>query len=106
MDDVGLQGKGEEAVPAPIEARAGIEPLAMFGGVQPLPLQPEVMTETVAFEQPLQPCLVWAIEGQRLALQGRQQTVGAGSIGTGGSAGARSVESAEQEPGAVAPHGK
>ena len=106
MDDVGLEREGEEAVPAPIEARTGVEPLAMVRRVQPLPLQPQVVTEAVAVEQPLQPRLVGAVEGQRLALHGREQTVGAGSIGTGGSAGARSVESAEQEPGAVAPHGQ
>ena len=97
MDDVRLQRERESACQTPAQPRAGVETFAMFGRVEPLPLQPQVVLEPGAVKQPLQPRLVGAIEGERLALNRRQQSMGTGAVGPGRRAGAGRVERAEDE---------
>jgi hypothetical protein len=52
----------------------------MLGCVQPLPYDPDLVRKERAIELPLEPCFIRPLEGQRLALERRQQPVEAIAI--------------------------
>src|SRR5688500_6022737 len=104
MNDVCLQWQCERRGDAPQQAGAAVEALAVLGGVETLPLQPDVVIETGALKEPLQSGLERTVEGEPLPLNRREQSMRPGAIGTGRHPGARSVERSEDEGRAPAPH--
>ena len=60
---------------------AAVETLAMLGGVQALPFEPEVMLQLAAAECPGEPGFVGSIEGECFALERREQIMGAIAVG-------------------------
>ena len=84
MNDVNLQRQRERMGETPLQASAAVEALAVLGGVDTLPVQPQVVLETGTLKEPLQPGLVRAIEGEPLALNRREQSMRTGAIGTRG----------------------
>ena len=53
-----LQRQRQRSGETPLQASAAIEALAVFGRVDTLPVQPQVVLETGTVKEPLQPRLI------------------------------------------------
>lgn len=81
VHDVPLAVELQRGRKAHAGAVARVEPLAMFGGVEPLPVDPGVVIEARRADEPLETHLLAATEGQRLLLQRWQQIMKRLAIG-------------------------
>ena len=63
-----------------LSIRAGVEAFAMLGGIQTLPVNPQLVPDPCAVERPAQARFIRPIEGKRLALERWQEAVRPGPV--------------------------
>src|SRR4029078_8053436 len=84
MYDVQLNRQLDEIGRVNLGVQPGVEALAVLRSVEPLPLQPRVVTQPRSLERPFESGVERALKRERLPLQCRKEAVGAHAIRTNG----------------------